>query len=143
MPADSAAVIKAKSDLMTKADKNLDTAYKTVEKIKNVGYDKFYEQISRVAYALNWHAEIFDYNTIADTDKEIFDDIAIDDVESVRRNLDRRNAYLIIMRAGDGHTVESLIQNLPRGNPRALLDCIHNFELNYYWQRNTLHSKPD
>ena len=51
---------------MTKADKNLDTAYKTVEKIKDVGYDKFYEQISRVAYALDWQAEIFDDGTIAD-----------------------------------------------------------------------------
>ena len=48
MPADSVAVIKAKSNLMTKADKNLDTVYKTVESIKDVGYKKFYEQISRV-----------------------------------------------------------------------------------------------
>ena len=70
MPADSAAVIKAKSDLMTKADKNLDTAYnnKTVEKIKDVGYDTFYEQMSRVAYALDWEADIFDDGTVADTE---------------------------------------------------------------------------
>ena len=121
---------KAIQDIATRADKNLDTAYKTVEKIKDVGYEKFYEQLCRVAYAQGWEKEIYDFSTTTLTETEVQDDLDLaeqDDQNAFKRHVNRRNAYLIIMRAGDGHTVESLIQNLPRGNARVVLNCIHNF----------------
>ena len=125
-----AAAKKTRQELITRSDKNTDTAYKTVEKIKDVGYEKFYEQICRVAYAGEWDEKICDLSTTALTDKELQDDAALADAgdeQAFKRNLDRRAAYMIMMRAGDGHIVESLIRNLPRGNARVVLNCIHNY----------------
>ena len=50
-----------------------------------------------------------------------------DDHDAQKRFLDRRNAYLIIMHATDGHPVEDLLEAMPSGNPRFILQAIHNF----------------
>ena len=123
----AAALIVAKATNLMRADKQLDTSYRSIEKLKDVGYHKFYAQLSRIAYAYVWDNAIWGLAVVALTLAQITADIALDTANSHKRGLNCRNAYLLVMYATDGHTVENLIEALAPGDPRLLLDTIHRF----------------
>jgi hypothetical protein len=125
----AAALIVAKATNLMRADKQLDTSYRSIEKLKDVGYHKFNvcAQLSHIAYAYLWDQAVFNLATPALTPAQTTADIALDTADSHKRGLDCRNAYLLVMYATDGRTVENLIEAIAPGDPRLLLDTVHRF----------------
>ena len=124
-----AALLKERSELQLRADKQIDTAHKNIDKLREVGYPRFYIQLSRFGDHAGWAKAIFDFTVPALTVEDIQDDddAARDTIESHKNYLDRRAANFIILTATDGSIVADLIENLPPGNPRLLLNTIHGY----------------
>ena len=62
----AAAAAQATIDkLHASADKQLETMYKAVSKLKDVGYHKFVTQLQRHAYAYGWAPEILTFAVMA------------------------------------------------------------------------------
>ena len=129
MAAAAAAFAKIAQDNKNQAGKQLDMGYKIVLKLKDVPHHVFSKQLHHAALANEWDANMWNLSTVALTTDEIdLDDEDVDDDhDAQKRFLDRRNAYLIIMHATDGHPVEDLLEAMPSGNPRFILQAIHNF----------------
>ena len=104
-------------------------AYKTVGKLKDVQYHVFCKQIKHTAFASSWEDNLFDLNTPARTTDwiEADDDDAESEHDRHKRYLDRRNAYLIVMHATDGHPVEDLLESMRPDNPRLIFQAIHDY----------------
>ena len=81
----AAALIVATATNLMRADKQLDTSYRSIEKLKDVGYHKFYAQLSRIAYAYVWDNAIWDLAVAALTPAQITVDIALDTADSHKR----------------------------------------------------------
>ena len=124
-----AAYTKIEQDYKNAATKQLDLGYRTVKKLKDVSFHTFSKQINYAALANEWDANLYDFNTVALTADEIDqDDLDAEDEHGAhKRSLDRRNAFLIIMHATDGHPVEDLLEAMPADNPRLILQAIHNY----------------
>ena len=92
--------------------KQLDMGYKMVAKLKDIPHHVFSKQLHRAALANSWDANLWDLSTVAlTTDRFDVDELDVDDDhDAQKRSLDRRNAYLIIMHAADGHPVEDLLE---------------------------------
>jgi hypothetical protein len=78
-------VLKEKSKLQVRADKQLDTAIKSIEKLKDVGFQRFLTQLSHFGDLNEWNKAIYDFATIALTTAEIVTDVAQDTAESHKR----------------------------------------------------------
>jgi hypothetical protein len=114
-------------ELNSRADKQLETIYKTVGALKDLGFHKFSTQLMRQAYAYDWDPTICNMATTALTAAQIAaadDDLTAD---GVKKKLDRRNAFLVIMHATDGHPVESLLESMTPGNPRLAFATLHSY----------------
>jgi hypothetical protein len=122
-----AASVATVRELHARADKQLETMYKAVASVKDVGYHKFSIQLSRQAFAYQWAPAIISLDTPALTQAEITAADDIDTPDGIKDKLDRRNAFLIILTATDGHPVENLLESLPTGNPRRAFDMIHSY----------------
>ena len=80
-----AALLKERSELQLRADKQIDTARKNIDnKLREVGYPRFYIQLSRFGDHAGWDKAIFDFTVPALTVEEIQDDdrAARDTIES-------------------------------------------------------------
>ena len=109
-----AAAAAAAANIKLAADKQLETLYKTVEPLKDVGYHKFREQLNRQSYAYEWPAHILDF------------DAAVPEDLSLKQERDVRNAYLVIMSKTDGHPVENLLEACTQGDARQAFRLVHN-----------------
>ena len=79
-----AALLKERSELQLRADKQIDTAHKHIDKLREVGYPRFYIQLSRFGDHAGWDKAIFDFTVPALTVEDIQDDddAARDTIES-------------------------------------------------------------
>ncbi len=89
-----ASLLKEKSELQLRADNQIDAAYKNIDKLREVGYPRFYIQLSRFGDHAGWDKAIFDFTVTVLTVAEIRDDdrAARDTIESHKSYLDRRSA---------------------------------------------------
>jgi hypothetical protein len=109
------------------AEKHLDTMYKAVGLLKDVGYHKFAAQLARQAFAYNWDPEILNLTTPALTPAQITAADALLTADAIKATLDRRNACLIILNKTDGHPVENLLESLAPGDPRLAFSTLHEY----------------
>ncbi len=63
--------LKGKSKLQVRTDKQIDTAHKSFDKLKDVGYPRFLTQLSRFGDFEGWDKEIYDVTVPALTAAEI------------------------------------------------------------------------
>ena len=122
-------LLAEKSRLQVHAERQLDVALRSLEKLNSspLGYSKFLKQLSRLGVLYGWDKAIYDFTVDALTTTEIDADDAKDTADSYKRFVDRRSANFIILSAADGHTVADLIETLPSGNPRLVLNTIHEY----------------
>jgi hypothetical protein len=125
--AQAAALLNTIEKLHSTADKQLETMYKAVSKLKDVDYHKFSTQLHRSAYAYGWADEILTFATPALTPAQIVAADALGTVPAIKAKLDRRNAFLVIMAGTDGHPVENLLEAIAPGNPRLVFDTVHAY----------------
>ena len=97
-----AAAVGVVRELNARADKQLETIYKAVGSLKDLGFHKFSTQLLRHAYAYEWTPPILDMSTTSLTPAEILEEDELVTPDGFKNKLDRRNAFLIIMHATDG-----------------------------------------
>ena len=96
--------------------------YKTVEKLQEVGFSKFQEQLQRQAFAYEWGAYILD----------ALQPVPAANVITLKEQRDIRNAYLLITTKCDGHAVENVLESCAQGDAQAAFLSVRNF-----FHRNT------
>ena len=114
-------------ELNARADKQLETIYKAVGSLKDIGYHKFSTQLLRQAYAYEWDEAIWNLSTPALTPAEITAADIVLSAEGIKNKLDRRNAFLVILHATDGHPAENLLESMTPGNPRLAFSTLHSY----------------
>ena len=114
-------------ELHARADKQLETMYRTVGSLKDIGFHKLSVQLLRQAYAYNWEPAICDMATPALTVEEILTEDGLDTAEAIKNQLDRRNAFLVILQATDGDPTEALLEAMLPGNPRLAFSTLHSY----------------
>ena len=114
-------------ELHARADKQLETIYKAVGSVKDIGYHKFSVQLSRQAYAYEWEPAIMNLAVPALTPAEITDADLLNTADGIKNKLDRRNAFLVILNATDGHPVENLLESMLPGDPRLAFNSLHSY----------------
>ena len=126
MTAAAAIVVR---ELTARADKQLETIYRTVASLKDTGFHKFSTQLQRQAYAYKWEKAICDMATPALTTAQILAEDLLLTAEAIKNQLDRRNAFLVILQATDGHPTEALLESMPPlpGNPRLAFSTLHSY----------------
>ena len=97
------------------ADKQLDTLYKTVGELKEIGYPKFKEQLRKQSFAYEWDDHILDLT------------LPIPAAPSQVALRNRRNAYMVIVNKCDGHTVEHLLESCEQGDAQGAFRIVHNY----------------
>ena len=97
------------------ADKQLDTLYKTVGSLVGPDYHKFRQQLQRQAYAYGWPDYILDPAALVPQHPDL------------KQQLDSRNAYLVIIKGTDDHSVANLLEACPQGDARRAFGIVHNF----------------
>ena len=123
----AAASALASRDLHARADKQLETMYRTVGSLKDIGFHKLSVQLLRQAYAYKWKPAICDLATTALTAEEILAEDDLDTAEAIKDQLDRRNAFLVILHSTDGDPTEALLEAMPPGNPRLAFSTLHSY----------------
>jgi hypothetical protein len=121
------AAATALRELHQAADKQLDTMYKTVGLVKDVGYPKFVTQLLRHAWSYEWDPAILDFTVLALTAAQIATADAVVTPAGVKAKLDRRNAFLVILHSTDGHPAENLLETAVPGNPRAAFSTLRQY----------------
>ena len=91
----SAALLKERSELQLRADKQIDTAHKNIDKLREVGYPRFYIQLSRFGDHAGWDKAIFDFTVPALTVEEIQDD---DDAARDMQSSHTRTIWTVALR---------------------------------------------
>jgi hypothetical protein len=114
-------------ELHARADKQLETIYKAVGSVKDIGYHKFSVQLSRQAYAYEWEPAIMNLAVPALTPAEITAADLLNTADGIKNKLDRRNAFLVILNATDGHPVENLLESMLPGDPRLAFNTLHSY----------------
>jgi hypothetical protein len=118
----AAAALVLRNQTITTAEKQLETMYKTVEKLQDVGFPKFQEQLQRQAFAYEWGAYILD----------ALQPVPAANVITLKEQRDIRNAYLLITTKCDGHAVENVLESCAQGDAQAAFLSVRNF-----FHRNT------
>jgi hypothetical protein len=114
-------------EMQQAADKQLDTMYKTVGLVKDVGYSKFVTQLLRHAWSYNWDPAILDFTVLALTTAQIATADALVTPAATKARLDRRNAFLVILHSTDGHPAENLLETAVPGDPRAAFSTLRQY----------------
>ena len=65
--------------------------------------------------------------TPALTVAEILAEDDLDTAEASKNQLDRRNAFLVILQATDGDPTEALLEAMLPGNPRLAFSTLHSY----------------
>ena len=115
--ANAAAALALRNQTITTAEKQLETMYKTVEKLQVVGFPKFHEQLQRQAFAYEWDGCILDAAQAVPAANSI----------TLKTQRDIRNAYLIITTKCDGHAVENILESCTMGDAQAAFSAVRNY----------------
>ena len=118
----AAAAMALRTQTINTADKQLETMYKSVDKLKDVGFPKFQDQLDRQAFAYEWGAHILDATQA----------VPAPGVITLKDERDIRNAYLVITSKCDGHPVENILEACPQGDAQTAFVSVRN-----YFHRNT------
>jgi hypothetical protein len=118
----AAAALVLRNQTITTAEKQLETMYKTVEKLQDVGFPKFQEQLHRQAFPYEWGGYILD----------ALQPVPAAHVITLKEQRDMRNAYLLITTKCDGHAVENILESCAQGDAQAAFLSVRN-----YFYRNT------
>ena len=99
----------------SRAEKQLEAMYKSVDALKDVDFHKFYQQIGRQEYAYGWPGWILDE--------------AVDQPDNVvgEEARQQKNVYMIFMNKCDGHQVENVLENVLPGDARTAWRTIYRF----------------
>ena len=124
---DEAVMRKIVHEATMRADKQLDSLYKAMPKLKDVGWHNWDKAFGLQAYAYQWAPQIWDYRVEALTPDQIEVADADETPVGVKNKFDRRNAYLAIIHHTSGDTVESLLENSTQGDPRKAYDIMSSF----------------
>jgi hypothetical protein len=114
-------------ELNARADKQLETMYRNVGPLKDSGFHKFSTQLQRQSYAYKWEPAICDMATPALTPAQITADDLLLTSDGIKNQLDRRNAFLVILQSTDGHPAEGLLEAMIPGNPRLAFATLHSY----------------
>ena len=113
----AAAALTLRNLTISTADKQLESMYKTVEKLQDVGFPKFQEQLIRQAFACEWEDCILDATQ----------PVPAAHVITLKTQRDLRNAYLLIMSKCDGHPVENVLEACAQGDAQAAFVAVRNY----------------
>jgi hypothetical protein len=116
-------------DISSAADKQLETMYKTVKPLKEVGPHKFTAQLTRQAYAYGWPPHILDrsIDDLTDEERKAQHDDPNQSEAHLKNIYNIRNAFLVISTSCDGHQVENLMEMCPQGHARKAYDIVCTF----------------
>jgi hypothetical protein len=114
-------------DAQSRADKQLDTIYKAMPTLKEIGWHSWAKAFANQAYAYEWSRQIYDSDVPALTPAQIVEADADETSQGLKDKFDRRNAYLGIIFHARGDTVESLLENSTPGDPRKAYDIMSSF----------------
>lgn len=118
-----------------RAEKQLDTLYKVVPKLQDVGYHKFVAALRKQAYAYGWPKFIMTEDPQAVPDLTVTELEALDGgggsggVAGYKALCNIKNAYLVITANCAGHTVSNLMNatSCPDGAARVAMDIVREF----------------
>ena len=91
--------------------------YKTVEKLAEVGFPKFQDQLQRQAFAYEWAPYILDATQA----------VPAANVLTMKAQRDIRNAYLVITTKCDGHPVENILESVAQGDAQAACTAVRTY----------------
>ena len=114
-------------DAQSRADKQIDTIYKAMRPLKEVGWHAWAKAFATQAYAYEWSRHIYDSDVLALTPDQIVEADADATSQGLKDKFDRRNAYLGIIFHTRGDTVESLLEDSTPGDPRKAYDIMSSF----------------
>ena len=112
----AAAALVLRNQIITTTKEQLETMYKTVGKLQDVGFPKFQEQIQRQAFAYDWGAHILD----------ALQPVPAANVITLKEQRDIRNAYLLITTKCDGHPVENIFEACAQGDAQNAFLSVGN-----------------
>ena len=81
-------------DAQSRADKQLDTIYKAMPTLKEIGWHAWAGSFANQAYAYEWSRQIYDSDVPALTPAQIVEADADETFQGVKNKFDRRNAYV-------------------------------------------------
>ena len=114
-----------------RAEKQLDTMYKAVPLLQDVGYHKFVAALSKQAYAYNWPKFIMTTTPKTVADLTATELLALDNQgqQGCKDLCNIKNAYLVITAKCTGHTVSNLMSatSCPDGAARVAMDIVREF----------------
>ena len=120
MPALTAAQVAIISHAESLGEKRLSTALANIPKLVDTDYEKFYAHILRTAYVHDWHGSILD--------PEI-DEPSDEDDPPPKYQVDKKNAYSILLQKVEGHQVSNLLDppTVAMGDARSAYKSCHEF----------------
>ena len=123
MDADEVAKIEARSE------KQLETLYKAVEPLSKLGFLKFIACIKRQAFAYEWAKHLYDVteNELTATQMTRLIENRHADAARCKAYVDMRNAYMIIIKKCEGHTVQHILSSVKIGDARACLNKLYSY----------------
>jgi hypothetical protein len=114
-------------DNKARADRQLDLLYKAMPGLHEVDWHIWQHTFVLQAYAFDWHPQIWNLSVQALTTAEILEEDKDKTPDGVKKSLDRRNAFLAIMRNTSKHTVSNLLETTNQGDARMAFNTLSSF----------------
>lgn len=121
MPSAEEKAEKAERELaaaVSLAEKQYNSALKTVDALKDTSYATFRQQLERLGFHNDWHPSILDHAAGPPSAAVL---------RTHKHGLDTKNAYMILMSKTDGSAVEDILKDVELGNAREVFHLVHEY----------------
>ena len=112
-----------------RGEKQLETLYKAVEPLTQLGFFKFIACIKRQAYAYNWAGHLYDVG-VPELSASLLSAITTkrsDNAARAKAYADMKNLYMLLLKKCEGHTVHSRLSSAKMGDARACINKLYGY----------------